>query len=213
MVPSPISDVWKTIEQDLRIFHSDNFDQIPSVSGVYAWFYPLHVTSYDLDEFLEEVRGVHLYDATEAGTPKLKRDGVARLGWSSLKWDGFIQLENPPTDISPTIRSAWEELKTDDGNFDSLRRVFMRASLLMPPLYVGKAKVLRDRCHRHIDGRSDFSTRYKKRAEQLELKCQEVSDLLLVSLTTSEVGKEDEEAEAVVEKVLNLVARPPYGIR
>jgi hypothetical protein len=39
-----------------------------------------------------------------------------------------------------------------------------------------------------------------------------VSDLILVTLNTSSVEEEEQDmTEGLVEKILNLVARPPYG--
>jgi len=207
----PISDVFfpETIRNELGIHFQDrdNFERIPPISGVYAWFYPLTVTSLDLDEFLNELRQVHLYDAREKASPGL--EDAKRLGWFLVKT--AIQFENPPTEISPTIRSTWKRLTENEARFDKVKRIFMRASLLMPPLYVGKATTLSERCHDHIRGETGFAQRYRSRAQELGFHCKEVSDLILLTLETSSAAEEDA-SEKLVEKVLNLVGRPPYGV-
>lgn len=207
-----IEDVWRTIDDELGIHcqDKDNFEQIPDAPGVYAWFYPLYVTSRDFDEFLEQIRKVHLYDAWSKGVPRLEDE--AKVGWLLLK--RTIQFENPPIEIGEGLRKTWESLAANDDDFFRLREVFMRASLLMPPLYVGKAGTLNKRCYSHIRGISKFAERYERRAEELELTCRNVKDLLLLTLKTSSIDEEaGTAAEDLVEKVLNLVARPPYGMK
>ena len=80
-----IEDVWRTIDDELGIHcqDKDNFEQIPDAPGVYAWFYPLYVTSHDFDVFLEQIRKVHLYDAWSKGVPRLEDE--AKVGWLLLK--------------------------------------------------------------------------------------------------------------------------------
>jgi hypothetical protein len=212
MMFPPLSDVFfpARIHEELGIHYKerDEFARIPAVSGVYAWFYPLLITSKDLDECLDRLRQVHLYDAHKQASPILKHD--KRLGWSLVTTT--IEFKNPPQHISPSMQSIWKESTQDDARFDKLQRVFLRASLLMPPLYVGKARVLSERCQDHIGGASGFAKRYGSRAKELRFHSREVSDLILVTLNTSSVEEEEQDmTEGLVEKILNLVARPPYG--
>ena len=205
-----ITDVWRTIYDELGI-HMDNFEAIPAASGVYAWFYPLYVKP-DFDDFIEDIRKVHLYNAWTKGPLHLEdKDPLPRIGWFSVK--RTIQLENPPVDVRE-LREAWETLKGNDDDFFKLRQVFMRASLLMPPLYVGKAGKLNERCNAHIRGASQFAKRYQARAQELKLRCRKVKDLILLTLKTPPIEEEGgAAAEDLVERILNLVARPPYGMK
>ena len=137
--------------------------------------------------------------------------GASPLGWSLLRWR--VALTNPAAPLADPIRATWSRLSKDDGGaFDELRRVLLQASLLMPPLYVGKAVDLRERCGAHIDSRSGFAKRYETRADELGLRARRVRDLILVTMRTEAVGQETDEAERLVEEILKLVARPPYGI-
>lgn len=204
----PLDDVWKTFHRSIGVHYTGRFGEVPPFPGVYAWFYPLRITSYDIDAFLAEVRSVHLYDARRNAIPQAA--GASPFGWSLLKWQ--VALENSEASLIHPIRATWERLSEDAKAFDELRRVFLRASLLMPPLYVGKAVNLRDRCSAHVDSRSGFAERYESRAKDLGLRAGRVRDLILVTMRTEAVGGDTDEAERLVEEVLKLVARPPYGI-
>lgn len=205
----PLDDVWKTFQSSVGIFWKGRFDEVPPTPGVYAWFYPLRVTSFELDEFLREVRRVHLYDARTGREPYA--GGINRVGWSSLHWTA--SLNNPDVRLSDDVRAAWEKLASEPAEFDKLRRVVLRASLLMPPLYVGKAINLRNRSSQHLSGRSDFASRFEHRAGELDLHASRVRDLLLVTLRTEEIGTENTGTERLVEEILKSVAKPPYGVQ
>jgi hypothetical protein len=204
----PLDDVWKTFDRSIGLHYTARFDQVPPFPGVYAWFYPLRVTSYELDTFLAEVRAVHLYDARRKARPSAA--GSARFGWSILEWKA--ELNDPRTSLPEKCRATWERLAGEPEAFDDLRRVLLQASLLMPPLYVGKAVNLRTRCAAHLDGRSNFAERFEARAKEIGLQARRVRDLILVTMRTESVGDETDESESLVEEILKLVARPPYGV-
>src|SRR5688572_11717619 len=99
-----LDDVWKTIDTSLGAFWKGRFDQIPQAPGIYAWFYPLRVSSLDFDTFLAETRAVHLYEAREQSTPRAA--GTSRLGWSELRFG--VELANPAVAPHPNIRAVWD---------------------------------------------------------------------------------------------------------
>lgn len=204
----PLDDVWKTFNRSIGVHYTGRFSEVPPFPGVYAWFYPLRVTSHELETFLEEVRSVHLFDASKNSIPHA--GGVSPFGWSKLDWR--VALGNREASLPAQVRATWRRLAEDEAAFDELRRVLLRASLLMPPLYVGKSVNLSVRSSAHLDGRSAFANRYETRAKEIGLRARRVRDLILVTLRTEAVGGETDEAERLVEEVLKLVARPPYGV-
>jgi hypothetical protein len=204
----PLDDVWKTFQSNVGVYWRGRFDEVPPVAGVYAWFYPLRVTSYDLTEFLDEMRRVHLFDARARSVPCTS--GRSRLGWSQVQWN--LHLTNPTSLIPRSIEDAWQHAAANPECFDELRRVLLRSSLLMPPLYVGKAVNLRNRCSDHTSGSSDFSSRFENHAEQVSFSARRVVDLLFVAMRTEQVSERSADTEALVEHVLKLIARPPYGV-
>lgn len=204
----PLDDVWNSFQRTVEIFWKGHFDDVSPGSGVYAWFYPLRITSYDFDEFMEEVRRVHLYDARSGQEPTAS--GRERVGWSTVDWK--LRFGDPPLPSNDAIRATWDSIASDERSFNNLRRVLLRASLLMPPLYVGKAVSLRTRCSNHLSGTSDFAMRYEKRAAEVALSARRIRDLLFVTIKTEDVGLHEEASEALVEEILKRVARPAYGL-
>ena len=204
----PLNDVWKTFSKAIGIYFKATFENVPPAPGAYAWFYPLRVTTHDLQAFLDEVRLVHLYDARTKGKPQYEAAG--RLGWSEVNVS--VLLENPSSPAGKVATKTWAALVSDAERFDSLRRTLLRSSLLMPPLYVGKTNDLRNRCGQHLDGRTGFADRFESFATNAGLQARRVRDLLFVTILTEKVADGAGETEALVEEILKLVARPPYGV-
>jgi hypothetical protein len=204
----PLDDVWKNLEHNIEIHWTGRFDEVPEAAGVYAWFYPLRVTSLDLGDFIAEVRKVHLYDARTESPPKT--NSRSRLGWSVLDWSA--EFQSPEVDPPWKMQQAWEKIAGDSSAFENLRRVLLTASLLMPPLYVGKAVDLRTRCHQHLSGASGFADRFERYADSAGFHARRVQDLVFVAIRTEAIGTSEDEAEKLVEEILKLVGRPPYGV-
>lgn len=204
----PIDDIWKTFHKSLGIYWKGQFDLVPQSNGVYAWFYPLRVHSYDLEEFLKDIQSVHLYDPKQGKEPTAT--GEHRFGWSRLHWQA--ELKDPNINLKQTVERTWKDISENEASFDKLRRTLLQASLLMPPLYVGKTIDLRTRCAQHTSGGSDFAKRYERRAIELNLQSPRVRDLLFVTVRTSEIHTSDVPTEELIEDILKLVSRPPYGV-
>ena len=186
---------------------------IPSVPGVYAWFYPLYISrDQTLDAVLKELSAVHLYDASTEGRPRF--DATTDFGWSEIQWVAeIVNRPLPDAGESGNLREIWQEVSQDDIKFDQLERSLLRASILMPPLYIGKTRNLAARYNSHItDPRSGtFHSRFVSHAKKQKLRQKEVRDLLFVTLRTQDKGHDIE--EDLVEGILKLVSRPPYGKR
>ena len=85
------------------------------------------------------------------------------------------------------MRQAWRDMLQDGSLRQSFSEGLMEASILMPPLYVGKADNLRARYHQHVDDNpgdpSDFHRRFDEYAAQADLGLS-VHDLLFVCVLT-----------------------------
>ncbi len=94
----------------------------------------------------------------------------------------------------------------------------MRASILMPPLYVGKTKNLNVRCNQHINGRSSsqFHDRFENYAASIHATCNKVSDLLFVCVKTVDderkVSAAEQPLEDLIEEIMKRIGKPPYSL-
>src|SRR5262249_5848815 len=143
-----LNDVWRNINQEIGIFWKGRFDEVPVGPGVYAWFYPLRISTYDLSAFLEDVSRVLSLDARSNGPTS--RAVRARLTWEEVALQVRVGPSAPR--VPQDVEAVWSTVVADPASFERLRRVVMRGSLLMPPLYVGKTVSLSVRCHQHLAG-------------------------------------------------------------
>jgi hypothetical protein len=213
-----LNDVWRNINQEIGIFWKGRWDEVPSGPGVYAWFYPLRISTYDLRVFLDDVSRVMSFDARSNGVPS--RALKARMTWEEIAIQ--LRIQPSPGKIPVDVEAVWSQVTADPLGFERLRRAVMRGSLFMPPLYVGKASSLSVRCHQHLAGSSnnDFHKRYRDFARTMALRASEVNDLLFACIRTASdsalaAGSEDEDdaIEGVVEEILKRACRPRYSVK
>ena len=203
-----LNDVWKTLHQDFGVYYKGRFDLVPATPGVYAWFYPLRVTSRDYKEFISQVNTVHDFDAY--CDDLTEKEGVAPLAWREIQWCFAIRAK--PPQLRRSLEELWSTIVKDEDAFNRIRRILLRASLLMPPLYVGKTNNLHIRCGQHQGGvGSSFRSRYRTFARENRLPWAEVSDLLFTCIRTEELSQEFRDSEALVEALLKQICKPPYG--
>jgi hypothetical protein len=207
-----LNDIWRKVNTEISFYTSETFDKVPHIAGVYAWFYPLRILTKDLDDFIEDVSTALNYDSTVKGKPY--REFMTEINWESY----LHKIEiNPSKNKLDNFKSIWNTFTKDDSKFDELRKVIMRSSIFLPPLYVGKAVDLNIRCFQHINGRNktnSFHTRFEDYAKTNELKVKKISDLLFVALRTEDdktINSDD--AESLVEAILKQLAKPKYSER
>lgn len=210
-----LNDVWRSFEKDIGIFHKGRFDAVPESAGVYAWFYPLRLASTDLDEFLNDVNRVLSFDASVNGIAE--RDVSADFAWESIA----LRAQRLPrySPLPRNVSTAWANVVEDSGLFGEFQRIILRASVLMPPLYVGKTVNLRVRCSQHIEGRgpgNDFHKRYEGFAAETGVRARQVRDLIFVVLRTggsSSPAADVNPLEDIVEEVMKRLCRPVYSFK
>jgi hypothetical protein len=210
-----LNDIWRNASREIGFYTKETFDSIPASPGVYGWFYPLRITSYDAESFVGEVNRVLNYDAGVKGSPRLSRD-------FDFKWlRAAIAVELGPNAFQlGNFKKIWDDATNLPGGFEELRRTVMKASIFMPPLYVGKTSNLRLRCMQHIQGSNggnDFHNRYQQHASAVGAAARNVADLLFVCIKLG--GFEDAaeqptaggDLEGLVEHLLKSLAKPPYS--
>ena len=189
--------------------------QIPEVGGCYAWLLPLWIYRDDLDELLNVAGTLLNYD------PSPEREVDARFNWERVSLRVRRNVDTQPTG---RIHRAWKHLLDRSHTRDALQQLLLETSLLMPPLYVGRADNLKRRYLQHTQierqERNDFHMRFKTCVERSHLKI-DVSDLIFVCISTPAplrrvFGKalaDGRELDELIEQILMQLCRPPFSLR
>jgi hypothetical protein len=215
-----LNDVWRTIGDEVGFFYDANFDDVPSLPGVYAWFYPLRLLSKSPDaltEFVAQVQAALNYDSECKGEPSKQQ--LFPLSW----WGWSVSAKRMPKSfvISEPLKRAWIEIAASEKLFPEFQQCLLKASILMPPLYVGKADNLNTRCRQHLLSDADnntFHRRFEEFARTLKLPICSVRQLVFACVRTGPpLDKENETMPSPVHELLEGVMKslccPPYGVR
>ena len=124
--------------------------------------------------------------------------------------------------INDEIRTIWQRVLANDETKKILQQTLMEASILMPPLYVGRTNNLKRRYLQHTGGdrlsKNNFHFRFMEYAEELEIKIS-VSDLLFVCIETQKdldrifLDMKENEFNVLIEQILMQFCRPPFSMR
>jgi hypothetical protein len=204
-----LNNIWRKVSSEISFYTSETFDNVPHQPGVYAWFYPLRINTKDLNQFVNEVSVALNYDSYSKGAPI--REFQLEINWESFAHKIEVVPGNPKLD---SFKHIWDSIIEDNDRFNELRKIIMRSSIFLPPLYVGKAKDLNIRCFQHINNNqkgNSFHTRFEDYAREKNLKVKKVSDLLFVALRTEEDSSLSDQAEDLVEAILKYLAKPKYS--
>ena len=115
------------------------------------------------------------------------------------------------------IRATWNNIFTAEPTRQALQQILLEASLLMPPLYVGRTGNLKRRYLEHTAG-STFHSRFTDHVAKLGLKIG-VSDLLFVCINTEQGldkvlgGVAQNDLDKLIERVLMQFCRPPFSLK
>jgi len=215
-----LNDVWRTIGKEVGFFYEANFEDVPSSPGVYAWFYPLRVLSREpeaLQRVVEEVQALLNYDSGVRGPPS--KEAILEFSW----WNYSILAGRRPNilQLPDTLQQAWNAIVKNEEQFSEFQRTLLRASIFMPPLYVGKTDNLNTRCQQHLRGgagQNDFHDRFENNAHQLGLRLRSVRQLVFSCVRTGppveqRLSQPATRVHELVERVMNGICAPPYGKR
>lgn len=215
-----LNDVWRNIGDEVGFYYEANFDDVPSTPGVYAWFYPLRLLSKSpeaLGDLVYQVQGILNYDSDCKGEPS--RQQLFPFSWCS--WSISARRAPKSLVISEPLKRVWQEVATNDKLFSEFQQSLLKASIFMPPLYVGKADDLNTRCQQHLAGASDANTfhrRFVDFARNLKLPIVSVRQLVFACVRTGlPPDKEADQSVSPVHELLEAVMKslcgPPYGLR
>ena len=199
-----------TEDSRLGFYTKETRDSIPDSSGCYAWFLPLWFYRDDLDELMRIVGELLHYRSEDA------KEAVADFTWESVLLNVRHRVEARPTQ---TLRSTWQRAMSDERSREALQGTLLEASLLMPPLYVGRSESLKRRYLEHTDDarstRNDFRARFRDCVEKLQLKIG-VSDLIFACIRTDgemRAAFDDPDLESLVEQIMMQFCRPPFSLK
>ena len=182
---------------------------IPDSPGCYAWFLPLWYYSDNLDQLVRLVVDVLNY------APQPELDVDAPFVWQTIN---LKVRRDVPIQITNDHRAMWSRILQHTTARHELLATLMRATLFLPPLYVGRAEDLRARYKRHTSaypsGNNTFAVRLYERAASLEVG---VSDLLFVAVKTpstlNSVSNDTKALTSLIERMFMLFCRPPFSLR
>lgn len=203
-----------TTHSRLGFYTRETKDRIPELPGCYAWFLPLWIYRTELADLMQIVGQVFDYEH------KPEREVDLHFSWESVnlraRRSTNTKFENR------THLPMWNRVLADARSRDALQQTLLEASLLMPPLYVGRTKNLKKRYMQHVQmpdsEENNFHSRFADCTARLQLKIS-VSDLLFVCiLTPSELrhvfgDSDDSELNLLIEQILMQFCRPPFSMK
>lgn len=211
-----IIDIWIDVSKRIGFFTKENWNQIPEEPGIYAWFLPLWLYKEDLNELLEIVNEIFLYDAECKGIPQ--KTVEINYNWSSVN----LNLKDEyRLIITQELQENWKQSMQNEELKEAIAQTLMEASIFLPPLYVGKTIDLKNRYLQHRDGTPNQKNVFRNRFIEHSQKCSIkvpllVSDLLFVciptSLKTSKLVSQ-EKVNTLVEKVLLQLCKPMFSVK
>ena len=216
----PMDDVWRDISKYINIYTKRNFDDVPSKPGVYAWFYPIELPSMNIGDLAVELSSILNYDS------KLKDEPISHSKIHFNWKDTEVSIaEVPHSSIPKHTYDKWDKISKDRESLLHLRKIMLVSSILMPPLYVGKTNNLLRRCNEHrnsCEDKNGFHNRFekytknKKLVNGREFNSKTIEDLIFVCIKTDfneshTILEEDGKFEDLLEEILKIIAKPPYG--
>ena len=170
-----------------------------------------------LSDFVAQVQAALNYDAECKGEPSKQQ--LLPLAW----WSWSVSARRTPKSfvISEPLRRAWLEITSSETLFPEFQQCLLKASILMPPLYVGKADNLNTRCRQHLQIDSDdntFHRRFEDFARSLKLPISSVRQLVFACVRTGPPHDKENDitlspVHELLEGVMKSLCGPPYGMR
>lgn len=210
--------ILRNLKNRVGFYVTDNSMSIPESAGIYGWFVPLYLYSDNLDEFTSIINS--FFDH-ESGKELTKKE-IFDFNWSET--EVRISKHRRKTTVDKSVQKRWDTMLASESKKTAFKQALMEATILMPPLYVGKAKNLKERYQQHAWGtaqddteKNTFHTRFNsfvKSNESVKLK---VDELLFVCITFNDDVekdiKEDDELSKLLEQVLMKTICPPFSLR
>lgn len=212
-----LNDELLSLDKKIKYYTLETFKNVPAESGVYAWFYPLRLQGTDLARLIDEVNFV--FNFCHDNPESLNSSVSFQMGWRNYVLESELKRLN---DSSSLINSWNKFLENQTDDLDSLeivqaKKIIFIASVMMPPLYIGKTIDLHSRCFQHILGNGEnntFHNRFKRYvSNNNRISCREVEDLIFACISTKQFGLDDKNYESLFEKILMNLVKPIFSIR
>lgn len=229
-----LNDIWFSYNKISSCFTKDNFRKIENQSGIYAWYYPLRLTSRKKpSELIWEI--YYLYDYDVNGEDIYFQGNIeTNFKWVNALFDVRIK-NNIDSKILEKIDKKFEKLLEGGYSIEDLQSALMKSTLFMKPLYIGKSSNLNTRIDQHIRGVSGFSNRFNNFIEKTNLRIvsdssplqilpiHSVRDLLVSTVymndikisdlnhNNSEEVNENDLKNYILEETLKMVVQPTYS--
>ena len=214
MAPSDVFRSLTSANSRLGFYTKATHDRIPENPGCYAWFLPLWLYRDDLNDLVRLVSSLLDFE------PDPDQQADVDFNWQSVEL--HVRHATRLAPAADTARAAWDSLLANPDARKAVQQTLLEASVLMPPLYVGRTNNLKQRYLQHAQERkskrNDFHSRFAAYASHLELKLS-VADLLYVCIQTPlnirAVLDESAEGELnlLIEQMLMRFCRPPFSVR
>ena len=212
-----LNDELLTLNDKIKYYTFETFNSIPAEPGVYAWFYPLRLKTRELSDFIEEINLILNFCDSEKF--KTKPQAEVNLGWRNY----LIETKFKNIDSKAGFLKEWENLfieASKTGNhkaIEEIKKIIFISSVFMPPLYIGKATNLHDRCQQHVEGSSNncniFHNRFREFTKQKNMSCRNIEDLIFACISTKKFDIEDGKYENLIERILMNLVKPVFSIR
>lgn len=213
-----LTDLWRSVEKRIGFNTFQTSKLIPEEPGVYGWFIPLWLpeNTENAQAYISRIGQYFLYDSTIEGVAEKKTD--IKFSWEAFELNLKRKLKSETTE---ELERLWSNMMNDEESYNAFSRALMEASLLLPPLYIGKTNNLRARYFDHVNGsnrKNDFHKRFSEFTRFTETQMG-VGDLLFVSVKTGyEVNKvfvdrEDLELNSLLEQVVMRIATPAFSLK
>jgi len=214
-----INDVWIDVSNRIGFFTNESSGMIPNEPGIYAWFIPLWPPKNEENakDYIEKITNFFSYDFYIGGNNK-KATASTKFNWEEI----FVSLEkNIITETGSTVEELWGEMKKNLDSSKAFSQALMEATILLPPIYVGKTDDLKGRYLSHVKGtmdKNDFHSRFSDFVDTANYKLA-VSDLLFVCIKTSRevnnvfINKRNKGLNFLLEQVIMRIARPPFSLK
>lgn len=194
----------------LAFYTNETAHRIPEKPGCYAWFVPLWIYRDDLTALMRVIRNLRSYDAQP------EKEVKADFTWQSVD---LLVSRTERIRISGEVTKTWQRALADPAARRAMQRLLLEASLLMPPLYVGRTNSLKRRYTQHTkNSGSTFHRRFASYTQTLGISLP-VSDLLFACLCTEtsvskDLGRfDDRELTSLIEHILMNACRPSFSIK
>jgi hypothetical protein len=165
----------------------------PTSSGIYAWYRRLSVDDTTDENFIVSIEAI----MSNAAWPAMSR-GKGRIG----PYESDTSLRPFSRALSVSKRGMCQEMAQDPQRRASIASLVLQASVLQPPLYVGRATRLYDRVNAHLRGETHLATFLGSDFEP--------SQLVLAYLETAGLPAE---THHLLEAIVGTAAIPRYAGR